>query len=423
MKPTTTTALALVAAAACAGPAAAQGYGAAPPPQPSAVVPPANAAPAATAATPGQIKLSKKASKAIVALQTAVKANDVANIPTKLAEAQAVAETAEDRYAIGQLQLTAALAAKNNEAATVAVDYIAAANYLPKATVAGLYSQLGVEFFNAKNKPRAQQLFQKALTVDPTNAEAQRLLAETQMTSDPAQAAATMKKAILDAKTSGKTLPEDSYKRAVKAAYDTKSPDAVEISRYWVEAYPTAESWRNSIAIYRNMMQPNVQGSLDLLRLMRAAGAMTTSGDYTLYATAAANQGNFSEAQAVIDEGTANQRIKTSDPVARDTITGLKTKPKATPAELEASVKSAANGSSLVKIGDRFYGLGNYARAAELYRQALTKGADAGLANLHLGMALARAGDKAGATAALNAVSGANADIARYWLIYVNRVA
>lgn len=420
MKLMTTTALAL-AAVAFAGPAAAQGYGAAAPPQPSAVVPPASSAPATAAPATSQIKLSKKASKAIVALQTAVKANDVATIPTKLAEAQAVAETAEDRYAIGQLQLTAALAAKNNEAAILAVDYIATANYLPKPTVAGLYNQLGVEFFNAKNKPRAQQLFQKALTVDPANSEAQRLLAETQMSTDPAQAAATMKKAMLDAVASGKKLPEDSYKRAVKAAYDSKSPDAVEIGRYWVAAYPNAESWRNSIAIYRNMMRPNVQGSLDLLRLMRAAGAMSTSGDYTLYATAAADQGNFNEAQSVIDEGTANQRLKTSDPVARDTINGLKSKPKASPAELEASVKSAASGSSLVKIGDRFYGLGNYARAAELYRQALTKGADASLANLHLGMALARTGDNAGAKAALSAVSGPNAEIAKYWLIYVNR--
>ena len=46
--------------------------------------------------------------------------------------------------------------------------------------------------------------------------------------------------------------------------------------------------------------------------------------------------------------------------------------------------------------------MGNYAKAAELYRVALAKpGVDADVANLHLGMALARAGDKAGATAAL----------------------
>ena len=37
----------------------------------------------------------------------------------------------------------------------------------------------------------------------------------------------------------------------------------------------------------------------------------------------------------------------------------------------------------------RYYGAGNYAKAAEIYRQALAKGADANVANLRLGEALA----------------------------------
>jgi hypothetical protein len=38
-------------------------------------------------------------------------------------------------------------------------------------------------------------------------------------------------------------------------------------------------------------------------------------------------------------------------------------------------------------------------------------------------MALTRAGDKPGATAALNAVTGARADIAKYWLLYLQSKA
>ena len=34
-------------------------------------------------------------------------------------------------------------------------------------------------------------------------------------------------------------------------------------------------------------------------------------------------------------------------------------------------------------------------------------------------MALARAGDKAGATAALNAVTGPQAEVAKYWLAFL----
>ena len=54
---------------------------------------------------PGDVKPSSGAVKAIVDLQNAVKANDTANIPAKVAAAQAVAKTKEDRYLIGVFQL------------------------------------------------------------------------------------------------------------------------------------------------------------------------------------------------------------------------------------------------------------------------------------------------------------------------------
>ncbi|MGH6659673.1 MAG: hypothetical protein ACREBP_04010, partial [Sphingomicrobium sp.] len=395
-----TTALATIAALS-ATPAAAQYTRPVPPPMPEATAQPAQ--PAAPAAQPGQIKLSREAGKAIIELQKAVNANDTANIPAKLSAAQALAKTPDDRYAIGQLQLKAAVAANNDEASSQAIDYIAAANFLPAAQVASLYNSLGVKFFNAKNAPRATQMFQKALTVDPTNAESQRLLAESQMAANPAAAISAMKKAITQAAASGQRLPEDSYKRAVKAAYDAKSQDAVEISRAWVAAYPSAESWKNAVAIYRNMMRPEVQGTLDLLRLLRAANALGSSGDYTLFATAASEQGNFGEAKSVIDEGVAAKKVDPKSSLASDIINGLKSKPMATAADIEAAAKAAKTAGSMVTVGNRFYGIGNYARAAELYRAAAGAGGDTGLANLHLGMALARSGDKAGATAALKA--------------------
>ena len=94
----------------------------------------------------------------------------------------------------------------------------------------------------------------------------------------------------------------------------------------------------------------------------------------------------------------------------------------ATAADLETAVKSSPTTINLLRIGDRYYGMGNYSKAAEIYRQVAAKpGADKELANLHLGMALARAGDKAGATAALNAVTGGRADIAKLWLLYVQQ--
>lgn len=418
MKYMTTTALAL-AATAFAAPAAAQQYGAQPAPQTPVASSGANTAPEK------KIVLSKEAGKAIIELQKSVQANDSASIPAKLAAAKAVAKSADDKFAIGQLQRQAATTANDLNGIADATDYLAASSYLSGDVVASLYNSAGIKHFNAKDFARAVAAFQKASAADPKNVDAVRLLGEAKNSlGQRAEAASLMQRSLQMATAASQKPVEGDYKRAVSIAYDAKLPIAVELGRMWAAAYPNAESWRNSIAIYRNMMRPGVQGSLDLLRLARAAGGLTTAGDYSLYATAAADQGNFGEAQSVIDEGLAGQRIKTSDAVIRDTVAGLKTKPKATAADLEGTAKTAATGSSLIKIGDRFYGLGNYSRAADLYRQAIAKGgADADLANLHLGMALARSGDKSGAATALKAVRGAQTDIAKYWLIYVGAAA
>ena len=77
--------------------------------------------------------------------------------------------------------------------------------------------------------------------------------------------------------------------------------------------------------------------------------------------------------------------------------------------------------AALIRIGDGYYGLGDNAKAAELYREAIAKGADANLAHLHLGMALVRSGDRAGAIEALEKVSGANAEVAKFWLIFARQ--
>ena len=237
-----------------------------------------------------------------------------------------------------------------------------------------------------------------------------------------AQAAAAFQRAIQAQVAAGQKPEEALVKRAVAVAYEAQSPAAVDLARQWVTAYPSASSWSDAIAIYTNLNHPDVEGTLDLLRLMQAAGAMNSGGQYAQYARAAAEQNNFNEAQVAFDAGVAAKMIDPSKPEYSDLVTGLKSKPKATAADLEAATKTAQSGMALLRIGDRYAAMGNTAKAVELYKMAMGKpGVDAAVANLHIGMALARAGDKAGATAALNAVTGPRADIAKFWLTYLNQ--
>lgn len=417
----TTAAMALTAVSA---PAAAQmGYNATPSAPPETAAPRASAQAAAQTGVK-QPKVSAKAAKALGDLQNAVNKNDVANIPAKVAAAQAVASTPDDKYVIAELQLKAAIAAKDNAAMSTAIDGVVNSGFMDAASNSKLYAGLGTNLYNAKEFPLAAAAFQKAVAIDPHNSEGYSLLGEAKFAQgQKAEAATDFQHAVQLDIASGQKPDEALLKRAVSVAYEAQSPLAVELGREWAASYPSSDSWHNSIAIFRNLSHPDEEGTLDLLRLTQAVGAMTP-GDYATYAEAAADQSNYNEAQAVIDAGIAAHVVDPANPEFRDIVSGLKGKPKATAADLAAAVKMSPSSTNLLHIGDRYYGMGDYAKAADTYRQVLTKpDADKDVANLHLGMALARSGDKAGATAAFNAVGGSRAEIAKFWLSYVQQHA
>jgi tetratricopeptide (TPR) repeat protein len=419
-----TTALALVMAAS-ASPAAAQygsSYGSSPSQQQSPQSMPQGQQ-AAQQAKPN-IQPSKKAVAAIVALQTAVNNKDVANIPAKLAAAQAVAETKEDHYLIARLQLQAAAAANDNAAMEAALAAVAASNYLGAAQLSDLYDALGGTYYNNKQFAQAAAAYQKALAANPQNADAASMVAEALLgAGQKAEAAAAFQRLIQTRAAAGQKPEENLYKHAVVLAYEAQSPTAVDLARQWVTAYPTPSNWSDAIAIYRNLNLGDAEATSDLLRLKQAMGILT-GDEYIALAGNATDELIFDEAQAVVDAGIAAKKIDPASAKARDLLGVLKVKAKPTPADLAAAMKIAANGKALMRIGDNYAALGDYAHAVEAYKLTMGKAdTDPALANLHLGMALARSGDKAGATAALNAVTGPRSGIAKYWLLYLAQKA
>ena len=368
-----------------------------------------------------QPKLSGGAGKAIIDLQDAVNKNDTASIPAKLAAAQAAAKTPDDRYAISILQLKAANAAKDQAGMAAGLEAMLASGSVKPNEQLGIYEALAQTYTNLKQTQKATDAYTHVRQLDPNNVDAIAGMAEAQIAAGQAAAAVPLlQQGIKLQQAGGQKAPESWYKRAVSVAYGAKLPATAELARDWVAAYPSANNWRDAVLIYRNVAQPDVEGTLDLMRLLQVAGALNAPSDYNLFATAAASQQNYAEAQAVIDAGIAANKVDPASATFRETVNGLKAQKKPTAADLAEAEKVAQTGAQLIRVGNFYYGAGQYAKAADLYRKALAKGgSDAEIANLHLGMALARAGDKAGATTAFNAVAGSRADIAKYWLLYV----
>jgi len=422
MKPTLSTAIALVIAAP-AVPAAAQ-YESSGSSAPQPAQQPQQSAAAAAQSPQASIKPSKKAQNAIIDLQNAVNAKDAANIPAKVAAAQAVAETKEDKYLIATLQLRAAVAANDNAATEAAIGAAAASGYIDAAKVSDLWVALGGTYYNNKAFAQAAAAFQKALAINPQNADAGPMAAEALLgAGKKAEAAVAMQRLIQARLAAGQKPEENLYKRAVGVAYQANSPAAVDLARQWVAAYPTSASWGDAVNIYRNLNMGDAEATLDLLRLKQAMN-MLSGKDYIDLAGAATDQLIFTEAQKVADAGVAAKMIDPSSAAGRDLLSVLKVKAKPTAADLGEAMKIAATARALMRIGDNYAALGDYAHAVEAYKLAKGKSdADPTIADLHIGMALARSGDKAGATAALNAVTGMRADIAKYWLLYLNQKA
>lgn len=419
MKLISSTAIALVAGA-IAMPAAAQmGYSPQPSPPPQTAAQPAQSQ-GAQAGQPSKVNVSNKARKAIADLQTAVNAKDFANIPAKVTAAQAVAQTKDDHYAIGVLQRQAALAANDNALLAAAVDALANSGYLDSGKVSALYEDLGVHQFNAKQFPQAVAAFQRAIALAPNDPQAQEFLAQGLAAAGQNAEAATAYQRMFQARlASGQKPSEDLYKHAVAAGYAAKSTASIELAREWVAAYPNPSSWHDALVIYRNLGNADVSQALDIMRLASATNSMQSTGDYNLYASDTINALNYGEAKAVLAEGLSSGKIKATDPVIQDLQNALKGKAAPTAAELASRDATAKVPAAFLRVGDAYYGAGNYQKAAELYGKAVQQGADANLGNLRLGEALARAGDKAGATAALSKVGGPQAEIAKFWLVYV----
>jgi tetratricopeptide (TPR) repeat protein len=358
----------------------------------------------------------------------AFEAKDTAGFAAKSAAAHAAAKSPDEHFLASQVDLKSAAKAKNEAGMGTALEAMIGTGVFPQDQLGPAYTTLGKVRYNLKQFPQAVAAFQKAVELQPGNTEAVALLSQARSVgATPTEAVADLQKAIVQQTANGGKAPEELYKRAISLAYKAKLPSTPEISRQWVAAYPTATNWRDAIGIYRNMSNVDDQGTLDLFRLARAAKALNGEADYDRYAYAALMKGYPGEAKAVIDEGIAAGAVDAKKSPFKEMIQTANQKASGEAATLDSAASKALAGGtakSALTTGDLLYGYGRYDKAAELYRAALKRpGADASLINLHLGMALARSGDKAGATAALNAVTGSRAEIAKYWLAYLGNPA
>lgn len=337
-----------------------------------------------------------------------------------------------DIFYISQIKLGLGNKLKDNTVLEEAIKASASSEFLPATEKPKYLRNLAAIAFQRNDYAAATTYYEQvgALTPNDVDVWANLSVLYSRQKQNP-QAIAALQKAIAASKASGKSADENLYRNALKIAVDAKLPELINAASVdLVTAYPTPVNWRDALLIYRDSAKPKLddQANLDVFRLMDAAGALNGERDYAEYVETAIGKGLFGEAKSVLGEGVANKMLVTTKPYIADFNRSITTRTgpdRAALPGLDKEARTSTTGKTALGQGDAYSGYGDYAKAVEMYRLALSKGGvDASTANLRLGAALARSGDKAGATSALQPVKGAPREtLARYWMIWLGKKA
>jgi tetratricopeptide (TPR) repeat protein len=376
---------------------------------------------------PPPLKLSKPVQSLAAQAQKLQAEGNHAGAIELLKQADAIdKKSADDIYIVNMLRLNSAINLKDNALIEQSLEGALSSGKLSVEDQMKFRRNLGAMALQRQDYGKAQAEFEKLVAMNPSDSSVLVEIAELQRRQGQNQkAVATLQQGIAAQEKAGTKPDESWYRRALAIAYDAKLPaEITSTSEALVRAYPNPTNWRDVLVIYRDSTRFDDQGQLDILRLMRANSALAGERDYAEYAETASLRGYPGEAKAVIDEGIAKGALKPTTPFVKEVLAAVNPKiagDKASLPGLEKESRAAANGRTALGTADAHLGYGNYAKAAELYKVALQKGGvDAATVNTRLGLALGKSGDKAGAEAALKAVTGAPRDqLARYYLAWL----
>lgn len=398
-------------------------------------------APSLSAQAPRALDLSRDERGAIGALQAAAAGHDRAAQDSALAAARAAARGAGARYAVAHYQHEIARARGDAAMQTQAVDALVESGLATSAELPALLAHQAGRAYSAGEMQRTDRLLARIIELQPSNPVAladyaqfkSRVNSRGQYAiADRTEAVALFRRAIAASEAAGRPAPQAWHLRGLATAYDATrppvgatalAPQAIALARGLVGAYPSPANWRDALITYRDLTPADPALDLDVRRLLRAASALAGERDYMETAEALNRAGQIGEAKAVLDEGVSRGMLEAAKPAVAQLIAAVNRRLAADRAGLARLRAGAqAGGASARSAGDAHFGYGQYAEAAELYRLALLPvGEDANLVNLRLGAALALAGRRPEAEAALRAVTGPRADLAGFWLTWLAR--
>jgi tetratricopeptide (TPR) repeat protein len=358
-----------------------------------------------------------------------------ADVQARLTQADAIAaKTSYETYVIDRMKISLGAATGNDPMAMSALESVIASNRLQGQEQGDFILALGNFYYNAKDYPKAIEWFKRYQKESTTPQKARAAITRSYyLSGDYATAKTELLAQLAETEKAGQapTL-EDLRLLASSAAKLKDNPTYLVSMEKLVALYPSDDYWTD--LLHRMQTRPgfNQSHEIDVLRLEAVALKQMAPEEYVELAELDLAAGFPTEAKKVIDAGFANGVLGTGSNAAkhkqlRDRATKGAADDAKNIASGEAGAAKAKDGAGLVNLGYAYVTMDQFDKGIALMEQGIAKGiAKKGDDyKLRLGMAYAKAGRKDEAIKTLQSVKGDDglADLARYWILWVNRSA
>lgn len=373
--------------------------------------------------------------KPLQAAQELMKAKKYKDALAKIRETDAVAgKTPAEQLLIDGTRASAAQMAGDYDTAAKSFEAVLASGKLGPAEAKNIVMALPSLYFQTKNWPQAIAALNRQLKDYGDDPKARAYLLQAYYQSgDFAKVQKEVGASIAEAEKAGRAPTEETLQMLANAALrQNDKAGYVNAIEKLVANYPKKEYWTDLLTRVRSKPGFAERLSHDLYRLKLATGQKLGADDFMEMAQLALQAGAPAESLKIIDqayksgsfgsgaEASRQKRLKDlADQKAADFAANSE--------KNEAEASRNKDGDTLVKLGFAYVAAGKADKGLALMNQAIKDGGVKRLedAKLHLGLAYLNAGKKAEAVKAFNSVQGKDgtAELARYWVMHVNRAA
>ncbi len=384
----------------------------------------------AMAQTPPSPKVSPNFAKTFKAAQEAQVAK---RWPEVIAKAQEVLAASgrkpDDTYYANYLLFDAYKAQNNNPEIAKALEGIIESGFLPPPSQAPFLNALTALSMQTKSYDKTIEYGTRLIRSEQATAEIYTTVGQAYFAQGKyGEAGKFFSGLVNDTEKKGRT-PREQDIRMLYSSYDKAgNKDGAQTAlEKWVKFYPAPTTWNALLYDVRAETQDRRQ-KLHLYRLLESTGNLKQLKDFNDFSDAATYAGLPAEAQRVLLAGLKADVYKVDTDKARaqrlaDSAGKMADTDKASLPKREAEAKAGKTGDLDVALGLAYFSYADYPSALEALQRGIGKGVAKNLADaqITLGEAQLKAGDKAGALKTFASVKTEDANaqrIAKLWSLH-----